>query len=50
MNQPLIFIVFILGYFQLGLAFSHHGFNAHYDVSNSVFIEGTIKSFYENKS
>ncbi len=45
MNQPLKFIIFILGYFQLGLAFSHHGFNAHYDVSNSVFIEGTIKEF-----
>ena len=45
MNQPLIFVVFILSFFQLGLSFSHHGFNAHYDVSNSVFIEGTIKEF-----
>ena len=45
MNKHLIFIIFATCYFQQELTYSHHGFNAHYDVSNPVLIEGIIKEF-----
>ncbi len=45
MSKKFAFFVFSIYLLPLELALTHHGFTPHYDISNRVIIEGTIKEF-----